>query len=597
MDRMQDEGHYVTELILKETEADITRVYRQAAEETQKKLNDYLRRFQVKDNIKREQLRTGEITKQEYDHWRTGQIMISKRWEEMRDTLAADMHNANNIARSIVQGHMPEVYAVNHNYATFQIEKESMVDTSYTLYDRDAVERIIRDQPDLLPPPGPRKRAEIAAGKDIAWQRGQIQSVTLQSILQGESIPNMAKRIAMTMGETNRNASIRYARTATTGAENAGRVAAYERAEQMGIELEQEWLATLDGRTRHEHRQLDGQRVKVGEPFHIDGEEIKFPGDPSAPGYLIWNCRCTLVPAVKDVDQSDAPRNSKLGSMTYEEWKHEHDKHEVEVPGVQGQIGRAKTVDEVNDIMNSQGWFRQISPGSTRWDSRLMKDVPLPPDHPMYRPPLYSKADLTGCDLESAKSIASSYQQVYEKYPQLIGKLDAPNAQPVGMGNNTYAWCYTRNHGMVQVNPNKYNNWAALERSYEKDVISGWHCAGTTAESIVTHEIGHGIDGLLAREGILGGVTSSGEYRLASSSLKTTIMNRAAKADGEIASWVYGDKYQKSYAVQKYVSQYASKNPQEWFAECFAEYITSANPRVVASEFGKELERLVDKLS
>ena len=590
-----DEGHYVTELILKETEEDVARVYRQAAEETQKKLDDYLRKFQTKDEIKRRQLRVGEITKAEYDYWKTGQIMIGKRWEEMRDTLAQDLHNANNLARSIVEGHMPDVYAVNHNYATFQIEKGSLLDTSYTLYDRDTVERIIRDQPDLLPPPGPRKKASIAAGKDIAWQRGQIQSVTLQSILQGESIPNMAKRIATTMGETNMNSAVRYARTATTGAENAGRVDAYERAELMGIELEQEWLATLDGRTRHSHRQMDGQHVKVGEKF---SNGCKYPGDPDGPGEEIWNCRCTLVPMVKNIDQSNAPRNSKLGSMTYEQWRHEHDaKYEVEIPGVQGQIGRAKTVDEVNNIMNSQGWFRQISPGSTRWDSRLMKDVPLPPDHPMYTPPLYSKADLTGCDLESAKSIASSYQQVFEKYPQLVGKFDAPNAQPVGMEDNVYAWCYSRGHGMVQVNPKQYDNWSALERMYERDVVSGWHCAGTTAESIITHEIGHGIDGLLAREGVLGGVTSSGEYRMASSSLKATIMNRAAKIDPDLADLMMMDKQWKgSQAVSDYVSEYATKNPQEWFAECFAEYITSADPRVVASEFGKELERLVSKL-
>ena len=321
---MIDEGHYLTELILRETEADVARVYKQAADEVQKKLDDYLRKYKIKDEIKREMLQRGEITKAEYDYWRTGQIMIGKRWEEMKNTLAQDLHNSNNIARSIVQGHMPEVYAVNHNYATFQVEKTSLVDTSYTLYDRQTVERLIKDQPEILPPPGPRMKERLAAGKDIAWQKGQIQSVMTQSILQGESIPNIARRIARTMGESNRKSTVRYARTAATGAQNAGRVDAYKRAEDMGIKLEQEWLATLDLRTRDAHRQLDGQHVPVGEPFEIDGEEIRFPGDPTAPGYLIWNCRCTLVPRLVSLDQSDAPRRSKLGNMSYDEWKDEH---------------------------------------------------------------------------------------------------------------------------------------------------------------------------------------------------------------------------------------------------------------------------------
>lgn len=245
----------------------------------------------------------------------------------------------------------------------------------------------------------------------------------------------------------------------------------------------------------------------------------------------------------------------------------------INVPTQQKTIGTSTTVQEVNDFMNSQGWFRTNNAGVT------------------------SRADLTGCDLESAKSIASSYQQVFEKYPQLAGKLDAPNAQPVGMNNSTYAWCYIRRNGQVQVNPSMYSNWSTVQASYERDVQTNWHCAGTTAESIVTHEIGHAIDGLLAREGVLGGVTASGEYRMASSSLKTTIMNRAAKIDSDLAYLMAMDRQWKgSQAVSEYVSRYASKNPQEWFAECFAEYITSADPRVVASEFGKELERLVGKL-
>lgn len=349
---MVDHGHIETDALIDKMEREVSKIYRQAEEETQKKLDDYLEKFKTKDKIKREMLKNGEITQKEYNDWRTGQIMIGKRWEEMRDTLAQDYHNSNSIARSIVNGYLPEVYALNHNYATFQVEKESKADTSYTLYDRQTVERLIREKPDLLPEPGKQmqgtfdrfdayKKGEtvdiskkekrafdklIADNKDIRWQKGQIQSVMTQSILQGESIPNMARRVARTMGETNRKATTRYVRTAVTGAQNAGRVDSYKRAQGMGIELEQEWLAIHDGKTRHEHRQLDGQHVPVGKPFVVDGKELRFPGDPAAPGYLIWNCRCTLVPRLKSLEQSDAPRFSPVGGMSYEDWKNGHAK-------------------------------------------------------------------------------------------------------------------------------------------------------------------------------------------------------------------------------------------------------------------------------
>lgn len=78
----------------------------------------------------------------------------------------------------------------------------------------------------------------------------------------------------------------------------------------------------------HAHRRLDGQRVPVGQPFQIDGYEIEYPGDPKAPGYLIYNCRCTTVAALKgDTEMGTrSARNPETGEwgtvphMSYQEW-------------------------------------------------------------------------------------------------------------------------------------------------------------------------------------------------------------------------------------------------------------------------------------
>ena len=122
----------------------------------------------------------------------------------------------------------------------------------------------------------------------------------------------------------NRASAIRAARTAVTGAQNAGRQDSYVAAEKMGIKMKREWLATLDNRTRHAHAILDGQRVAVNEPFQVDGHKIMFPGDPTAEAYLIYNCRCTLIAAVDGVDTSDALRRDRDGllpDMTFAQWE------------------------------------------------------------------------------------------------------------------------------------------------------------------------------------------------------------------------------------------------------------------------------------
>lgn len=323
-----DKGHEETEKLLERLEKETADTYRQAYAESRKKLDEYLRRFSVKDKIKRQQLESGEIDKAYYDYWRQGQILIGQRWEEMADTLAQDMHNTNKIARSMARDYMPDVYALNHNYSTYQIEHDARVDTSYTLYDRQTVERLMSENPKLLPDYTPNSRVakRIAEGKDIKWNKQKINSALTQAVLQGESIENMSKRLAG-VAQMNHNDSIRYARTMTTGAENAGRTDGYKRAESMGISLQKVWLATLDGRTRHSHRQLDGEKSDTDGKF-TNG--CKFPGDPDGPQSEVWNCRCTLLADIDGVDFSVSPesvrRNSRLGDMSYEEWKEEHRK-------------------------------------------------------------------------------------------------------------------------------------------------------------------------------------------------------------------------------------------------------------------------------
>lgn len=323
----RDEGHEETERVLADLEKRITEEYSTAQKEIQAKLDDYMKRYETKNRIKYEAMKAGKITEAKYKEWQIGQLAMGKRWEEMKDSVAQDLTNASQIAKSITAGYMPEVYAINHNYGTFQVEKASKVDTSYTLYDRDSAERMFKDT-DFYKGPGKKVQKAINEGKQKAWDKKQIQSVMFQGIVQGESIGDIATRIARKTCDSDRKAAIRNARTITTGIENAGRVDSYKRAEDMGINLMQEWMASLDFRTRHEHRVLDGMRVPVGEQFHVEGYDIEYPGDPSAEPEMVYNCRCTLVPVLEGFERdADLRRDDHLGDMSYDEWKESHEEY------------------------------------------------------------------------------------------------------------------------------------------------------------------------------------------------------------------------------------------------------------------------------
>ena len=51
--------------------------------------------------------------------------------------------------------------------------------------------------------------------------------------------------------------------------------------------------------------------------------EIEYPGDPTAPGRLVYNCRCTLIADIEGVDGTVKNRHSRLNGKSYEQWKYE----------------------------------------------------------------------------------------------------------------------------------------------------------------------------------------------------------------------------------------------------------------------------------
>lgn len=542
---MADLGHVQTDRLLESLEERLGDIYTQAYEDVKKKADDYFARFAVKDKAKRDLVATGKMSKDEYSTWRRNQMLSGKRWTDLRDQLAQDLTNVNKIAAGMVRGELNEVFAINANYSEYLIENGMRINYGFTLYDRNTVANLVMNDPDII-----LWKPDVDVPADLRWNRQMVTSHITQGILQGESIPHLSKRLLKTVNN-DKVAAVRTARTAVTSAQNAGRQVVYDKAKSMGLNLQKEWLATLDGRTRHDHGMADGQRVPLDGKFIVGRYKMKYPGDMSAPGWLVYNCRCTTITVEPPhITKGEEPRK------TYSEWIEEKKKEEKDkkpqpkvVPFSQVGIGTANSVKEVEDILNGAGVFRSGS---------ICK--------------------LDGCDIGSAKSIASSYQQIFEKYPQLKGKFGAVTAK--NLGSSTYAQCWLRSDGRVDVNNASgfYSNWYSVVKQYERDVQSNWHPFGTTAESVVTHEVGHAIDGYLANSGILGGRNAAGEYRYASSLLRSKVMKQCGLTVKDSASAV---------------SRYGSTNPQEWFAEAFAEYITSANPRPVAATLGKEIERLL----
>lgn len=322
-----DLGHQLTDKQLAALERRIAKLYRETGKELQGTINTYFEQFKQRDEEMQALIGTvqngKEWTESDYKQWRLNQIARGERYQALRDKVARRMTDANAVAVSYTNDATPGIYSLNRNYAAYTIEQVAG-NVGFDLWDEQTVKRLMVEQPDLMPyyPP---KRA-LKRGIDLAWGKKQITASVTSSILQGKSIRGMSDDLQKRITTMNRDSAIRTARTAVTGAQNAGRMDSYAAAEKMGIKLKKEWLATLDSRTRHSHAMLDGEQVEQDDKF---SNGCRFPGDPQGPPWEIYNCRCTLIAAVDGVDTSDAQRRARnadagqaevISNMSYAEW-------------------------------------------------------------------------------------------------------------------------------------------------------------------------------------------------------------------------------------------------------------------------------------
>jgi len=307
-----DQGHRETDKKLKTLEKQINTVYKNAYETVKGKLANHLAKFAKEDLEMKAKVKAGEVSEGYYHIWRYEQTVQTKAFQSLRDTLATDLTNASKIAAGMINNHTEDVYCLNMNYGTYEVESGTRIDTSYALYDHATIENLMKDDPQIIPQVNPN------IPKTELWNRQNITSAITSGLLSGDTIPQIASRLE---GVTNMNLAqaVRAARTYTTAAENKGRVDSYERAEKMGIQMEQQWIATVDTRTRPSHIAMDHQKIKVGGKFP---NGCRYPGDPAAPPGERWNCRCTLIAVIKDFEyEGDARAMNLPEGITFQEWK------------------------------------------------------------------------------------------------------------------------------------------------------------------------------------------------------------------------------------------------------------------------------------
>lgn len=315
-----------------------------------------LKGFAAEDAKWQADVAAGKKDAKAYKAWRKDQALHNDQLKALKQALTQDLTAADKMAMAYVNQVPAGVYAEGMNFATYEIEHGAKADTSFTLYNKNTVMELAANEPDLLP------QAAFDKAKDTAWNSRHVTSAVTQAVLQGQAIPQLATSIAG-IAAMDRRAAMKAARTAMTSAHSLGKLKGYERAADMGIDVEKQWLAALDSRTRGSHRHLDGETVKLDAEF---SNGLKYPGDPDGPGSEIYNCRCTLAPVIGDVEYDEVERANKLGGMSYEEWKAEKLTKEQKL---------ANSLDsQLKDVDNEIDVLKELMKSSDKTYSGIWKD-------------------------------------------------------------------------------------------------------------------------------------------------------------------------------------------------------------------------------
>lgn len=610
-----DYGHKMADDELQKLERKLKREYKKAYQEAKKKAEEYLKKFQEEDKKRKKLVDDGEMTEKDYQKWRQDKMMMNKRWESLKNSLSEEMNEVSRYANGEIYQHSANVFAENYNFGQYEIAArirgggtaDISLNASFTLYDKNTVLNLAKNKPDLLPKPGKKTSEAIAQKKIKKWRNQTLQSVMMQGILQGLPIPDIADRLASSLAIKDMNVAIRTARTMTTSAENAGRLEGYKHADNLGIKVNKMWIATLDSRTRHSHRQLDGVSIPKEEKFE---NGLEFPADPEGAPAEVYNCRCTLIadfPKYRTNARDMSLRNTdRMQEDDYQKWKtanmkqtnvedlpkNPHQPLEKRMADIDDEIAKwQKFSDEspnFSDWVRAEEEIEKLKKEKTNVAKKLEEQIEKKrkedvvtrmKENGFFDDGTHFIAQLVTSDLsaDNLEEIEHAFDSIFSKFPQLKGKFagiddwDRRNPLDAMAATSPYG-------GLISFNPAYWRNKSITTKTQQL-FKKGFLSTGSPYGSAI-HEIGHAIDSLLGN-------------RWDEKGLDVLYKSKPKMASRKIMNQVYKKAGIDKSDVSKYLSKYGTYSDEEAFAECFAAWMTGSKDNELIKAFGDVFEDIM----
>ena len=168
-------------------------------------------------------------------------------------------------------------------------------------------------------------------GKNMSEFKRTIKNEISRGIAAAEPYTNIAKNLS-SLTQEEYNKSRRIAITESGRVQSEAKLNIQQKAKARGANIMKEWSCTFDGKTRHSHRELDGQVREIDEYFEVNGVKTLAPCKFGKAAEDI-NCRCALLTRAKW--NLDSPRmaldneaNEIIEAKNYKDWQRKRKERE-----------------------------------------------------------------------------------------------------------------------------------------------------------------------------------------------------------------------------------------------------------------------------
>ena len=266
----------------------------------------------IKRNVKwlmTDEMTQGKIYQLEY------QQVLEKRIDAILDVL-----NSNDEAA--IMTFLSNIYN-NSFYGVNYVIQQQGIPLLFNISDEEVLLSVLRKTGDMT--------FAQRLGKNMSEFKRTIKNEISRSIAAAEPYTNIAKNLS-SLTQEEYNKSRRIAITESGRVQSEAKLNIQQKAKARGANIMKEWSCTYDSKTRHSHRELDGQVREIDEYFEVNGVKTLAPCKFGKAAEDI-NCRCALLTRAKwNLDSSrmalDNETDEIIEAKNYKDWQRKRKERE-----------------------------------------------------------------------------------------------------------------------------------------------------------------------------------------------------------------------------------------------------------------------------